>query len=330
MTNTMRAIEISTPGGPEVLTLCERPIPTPGVGEVLIRVAYAGVNGPDVHQRKGLYRAPADASDLPGLEASGHIAALGPGATGWREGDTVTALLSGGGYAEFATAPATHCLRIPTGLSLEQAAALPEAFFTVWSNVFMAGGLRAGQTVLVHGGTGGIGSTAIQLADRFGARVFATAGSDEKVALCEKLGAERGINYKTEDFVAVLRDAGRADLILDIVGGDYIQRNIKALKTEGRLQMIAFQNGTKAEIGFGEIMLRRLTVSGTTLRPQSIAAKAAIAEQLAAKVWPLLDAGRIAPVMDRAFPLEDAAAAHSALETDHIGKIVLTVSEAAA
>ncbi|SMX22991.1 NAD(P)H-quinone oxidoreductase [Boseongicola aestuarii] len=330
MTNTMRAIEISTPGGPEVLTPCERPIPTPGVGEVLIRVAYAGVNGPDVHQRKGLYRAPADASDLPGLEASGHIAALGPGATGWREGDAVTALLSGGGYAEFATAPATHCLRIPTGLSLEQAAALPEAFFTVWSNVFMAGGLRAGQTVLVHGGTGGIGSTAIQLADRFGARVFATSGSNEKVALCEKLGAERGINYKTEDFVAVLRDAGRADLILDIVGGDYIQRNIKALKTEGRLQMIAFQSGTKAEIGFGEIMLRRLTLSGTTLRPQSVAAKAAIAEQLRAQVWPLLDAGRIAPVMDRAFPLEDAAAAHTALEADHIGKIVLTVCEAAA
>ena len=329
MTKTMRAIEISTPGGPEVLTLCTRDIPTPGPGEVLIRVAYAGVNGPDVHQRKGLYRAPADASDLPGLEVSGHIAAVGPNVSGMTKGDAVCALLPGGGYAEYATAPAAHCLPVPKGMSLKMAAALPETFFTVWSNVFMAGGLKAGQTFLVHGGTGGIGSTAIQLACRFDARVFATAGSAEKVALCESLGAERAINYQTEDFVQVMRDAGRADLILDIVGGDYIQRNIKALKTDGRLQMIAFQSGTKAEIGFGEVMLRRLTLSGTTLRPQSVTAKSAIAAQLRAQVWPLLDAGRIAPVIDSTFPLENAAAAHAALESDHIGKIVLVVNEEA-
>ena len=329
MTNTMRAIEISTPGGPDVLTRCDRPIPIPGPGEVLIRVAYAGVNGPDIHHRKGLYRAPADASDLPGLEVSGHIAALGPNADGFREGDAICALLPGGGYAEYATTPAAHCLPVPKGMSLKKAAALPETFFTVWSNVFMVGGLRAGQTFLVHGGTGGIGSTAIQLASSFGARVFATAGSDEKTALCESLGAERAINYNTEDFVQVMRDAGRADLILDIVGGSHIQRNIKALKDDGRLQMIAFQTGARAEIGFGEVMLRRLTLSGTTLRPQSITAKAAIAEQLRAKVWPLLDAGRIAPVMHATFPLENAAAAHTALEADHIGNIVLKVNEGA-
>ncbi|MBT8459575.1 MAG: NAD(P)H-quinone oxidoreductase [Boseongicola sp.] len=327
MTNTMRAIEISTPGGPDVLNLCAREVPKPGPGEVLIRVAYAGVNGPDIHQRKGLYRAPADASDLPGLEVSGHIAALGPNASCLSEGDAVCALLPGGGYAEYATAPAVHCLPVPRGMSLKMAAALPETFFTVWSNVFMAGGLKAGQIFLVHGGTGGIGSTAIQLASRFGARVFATAGSDEKTVLCESLGAERGINYKTEDFVQVMREVGRADLILDIVGGAYIQRNVKALKTEGRLQMIAFQTGAKAEIGFGEVMLRRLTLSGTTLRPQSITAKSAIADQLRAQVWPLLDAGRIAPVMDRTFPMEDAAAAHKALEADHIGKITLAINE---
>ena len=329
MTHTMRAIEISTPGGPDVLTPCQRDIPTPGPGEVLIRVSHAGVNGPDVHQRKGLYRAPADASDLPGLEVSGHIAATGANVSGLGEGDPVCALLPGGGYAEYATTPAAHCLPIPKGMSLKQAAALPETFFTVWSNVFMAGGLKAGQTFLVHGGTGGIGSTAIQLARHFGARVFATAGSDEKTALCEALGAERGINYKTEDFVQIMRDAGRADLILDVVGGSYIQRNIKALKTDGRLQMIAFQTGAKAEIGFGEVMLRRLTLSGTTLRPQSITAKSAIAKQLRDHVWPLLDAGRIAPVIDSSFALEDASAAHTALEADHIGKIILTVTEGA-
>lgn len=329
MTRTMRAIEISTPGGPDVLTPCERPIPTPGLGEVLIRVAYAGVNGPDIHQRKGLYRAPADASDLPGLEVSGHIAALGPNAIGFKEGDAVCALLPGGGYAEYATTPAAHCLPVPSALTFAEAAAVPETFFTVWSNIVMRAGLKGGQTFLVHGGTGGIGSTAIQLAKMLGARVFATAGSDEKVHLCETYGAERGINYKAEDFVAVLRDAGRADVILDIVGGSYIQRNIKALKDDGHLQMIAFQTGAKAEIGFGEVMLRRLTLSGATLRPQSITAKAAIAEELKTHVWPRLEAGRIGPVKVRAFPLENAAAAHLALEADHIGKIVLAVNEKA-
>lgn len=325
----MLAIEISTPGGPDVLKPCERPVPVAGPGEVLIKVAYAGVNRPDALQRAGSYAPPADASDLPGLEASGHIAAVGPGVAEWREGDAVCALLPGGGYAEYVTTPARHCLPIPAGMTMEKAACLPETFFTVWSNVFMAGRLIAGQTFLVHGGTSGIGTTAIQLAHRFGARVFATAGNDDKVAVCESLGAERGINYRSEDFVSVMKDAGCADLILDMVGGSYIPRNIKALKTGGRLQMIAFLGGPKAELNFAEIMVRRLTISGTTLRPQSVAAKAAIAEELRAKVWPLIDAGLISPVMDRTFPLYDAAGAHFALEADHIGKIVLDVHEGA-
>ena len=325
MTDTMRAVEIREPGGPEVLTLVERPIPIPGVGEVLIRVAYAGVNRPDVLQRAGSYAPPPDASDLPGLEAAGRVEALGPGAVGFTIGDAVTALLPGGGYAEYATAPAAHCLLVPGDMPLDRAACLPETFFTVWSNVFMAGGLKAGQTFLVHGGTSGIGTTALQLANSFGARVFATAGTDEKVRVCEELGAERGINYRDEDYVSVVRDAGGADLILDMVGGSYIPRNIKALKTGGRLQMIAFLGGPKVELNFAEVMVRRLTISGTTLRPQSVSAKAKIAEELRAQVWPLLDTGRIGPVMDREFALEDAAEAHRALEGDHIGKIVLRV-----
>ena len=326
MTNKMRAIEIREPGGPEVLALTERPIPEPGSGEVLIRVAYAGVNRPDALQRAGSYAPPPDASDLPGLEASGHVAALGPGVFGLAEGDAVAALLPGGGYAQYVTAPAAHCLAVPGNMPLDQAACLPETFFTVWSNVFMAGCLKAGQTFLVHGGTSGIGTTAIQLASVLGARVFATAGSDDKVRVCEDLGAERGINYRDEDFVSIIRDAGCADLILDMVGGSYIPRNIKALKTGGRLQMIAFLGGPKVELNFAEVMVRRLTLSGTTLRPQSVAAKAEIAEQLREKVWPLLETGRIAPVMDREFALEDAAKAHRALEGDHIGKIVLKVA----
>ena len=322
----MRAIEISAPGGPEVLRLTDRPQPEPGQGEVLIRVAHAGVNRPDALQRAGSYNPPPDASDLPGLEAAGHVSAIGPGVTDWKEGDAVTALLPGGGYAEYATTPAAHCLPVPDGMPLDQAACLPETFFTVWTNVFMAGGLKAGQTFLVHGGTSGIGTTAIQLARHFGARVFATAGSDEKAKICENLGAERGINYREEDFVAILKDAGRADLILDMVGGSYLPRNIKALKDEGRLQQIAFLTGPKVELNFAEVMVRRLTISGSTLRPQSIAAKARIAEALWQEVWPLLSAGRIAPVMDRSFPLENAADAHRALEADHIGKIVLNAA----
>ena len=326
MPDKMRVIEISTPGGPEVLVPGERDVPVPGHGEVLIRIAYAGVNRPDALQRSGSYAPPPDASDLPGLEASGRVDAIGSGVTEWSVGDEVTALLPGGGYAEYAIAPASHCLPIPEGMTLEAAACLPETFFTVWTNVFMAGALRAGQVLLVHGGTSGIGTTAIQLAHRFGARVFATAGSDEKVAVCESLGAEQGINYRSEDFVEILKAAGGADLILDMVGGDYLPRNVRALKTGGRLQQIAFLTGPKVELNFAQVMVRRLTISGSTLRPQSVAAKARIAEELRAKVWPLLASGQVAPVLDRCFPLTRADDAHRALEADHIGKIVLEVA----
>ena len=321
----MRAVEISEPGGPDVLRLTERPKPAPGQGEVLIRVSYAGVNRPDALQRAGSYAPPPDASDLPGLEASGAIEALGPGVSGWSVGDEVCALLPGGGYAEYVTTPAVHCLPVPKGMGLDQAACLPETYFTVWTNVFMRGGLKAGETFLVHGGTSGIGTTAIQLAQALGARVFATAGSVEKCAVCEDLGAERGINYRDEDFVSILREAGGADLILDMVGGAYIPRNIKALKVGGRLVFIAFLGGPKVEVNFAEVMVKRLTLTGSTLRPQSVAAKAAITEDLRNKVWPLLAAGRIAPVMDRTFDLADAAEAHRALEADHVGKIALRV-----
>ena len=322
----MRAVEISQPGGPDVLQLAERPRPVPGQGEVLIRVAYAGINRPDALQRAGSYAPPLGASDLPGLEASGVVEALRTGVSEWAVGDAVCALLPGGGYAEYVTTPAAHCLPVPTGMGLDQAACLPETYFTVWTNVFMRGGLKAGETFLVHGGTSGIGTTAIQLARVFGARVFATAGSADKCAVCEQLGAERAINYRDEDFVAVLREAGGADLILDMVGGDYIRRNVKALNPDGRLVFIAFLGGPKVEVNFAEVMVKRLTLTGSTLRPQSVAAKAAIAEDLRQKVWPLLDAGRIVPVMDRTFDLADAAQAHSALEADHVGKIVLKVS----
>ena len=321
----MRAVEISEPGGPDVLRLTERPKPAPGQGEVLIRVSYAGINRPDALQRAGSYAPPPDASDLPGLEASGAIEALGPGVSGWSVGDEVCALLPGGGYAEYVTTPAVHCLPVPKGMGLDQAACLPETYFTVWTNVFMRGGLKAGETFLVHGGTSGIGTTAIQLAQALGARVFATAGSVEKCAVCEDLGAERGINYRDEDFVSILREAGGADLILDMVGGAYIPRNIKALKVGGRLVFIAFLGGPKVEVNFAEVMVKRLTLTGSTLRPQSVAAKAAITEDLRNKVWPLLAAGRIAPVMDRTFDLADAAEAHRALEADHVGKIALRV-----
>jgi len=322
----MKAIEISTPGGAEVLVPCERPMPDPMQGEVLIRVAYAGVNRPDALQRAGLYNPPPDASDLPGLEASGWIEAVGPGVSDWAIGDAVCGLLPGGGYAEYVTTPAAHCLPIPDGMGMDQAACLPETFFTVWTNVFLRGGLTAGETFLVHGGTSGIGTTAIQLARAFGARVFATAGSADKCRVCTELGAERAINYRDEDFVAILREEGRADLILDMVGGSYIQRDIKAMKDDGRLVFIAFLGGSKAEINFAEVMMRRLTITGSTLRPQSVATKAAIAEDLRRQVWPMLASGKIAPVMDQSFALADAADAHRALEADHIGKIVLDVA----
>lgn len=327
MTQTMRAIEITQPGGPDVLQVTERPVPMPGAGEVVIRIAYAGVNRPDALQRAGAYAPPPTASDLPGLEASGTIVAVGPGVDEWAEGDDVCALLPGGGYAEYVLTPAAHCLPVPKGMDLKRAACLPETFFTVWSNVFQRGGLQAGERFLVHGGSSGIGTTAIQLANVFGARVFTTAGSEEKCAACLDLGAERAINYREEDFVDVLRAEGGANLILDMVGGPYIPRNIKTLSDDGKLVQIAFLSGPKVELNFAQIMTRRLTVTGSTLRPQSDLAKARIAADLREKVWPLLDAGRVAPVMDSEFALEDAAAAHTRMESSgHIGKIVLKVS----
>ncbi len=327
----MRAVEISAPGGPEMLRPCMRPLPRPGHGEVLLKVAYAGVNRPDALQRAGAYAPPPTASDLPGLEAAGEVVAIGPGVGGLALGDRVCALLPGGGYAEYATCPATHTLPVPAGLSLREAACLPETHFTVWSNVFMRGGLRAGERFLVHGASSGIGTTAIQLARVFGARVFATAGSEAKCALARRLGAERAIHYREEDFVAILRAAGGANLVLDMVGGSYIARNIKAMAMEGRMVHIAFLSGPKTEINFAHIMARRLTLTGSTLRPQSDLAKARIARELRARVWPLIEAGRIAPVMDETFALEDAAAAHARMEAGaHMGKIVLQVAGAPA
>jgi len=322
----MRAVEISAPGGPEVLRLCERPVPQPAYGEILIRLDYAGVNRPDALQRAGLYAPPPTASDLPGLEGAGVVVALGDGVTEWAVGDSVCALLPGGGYAEYVTCPAKHALPVPAGMDMKQAACLPETFFTVWSNVFMRGGLKAGERFLVHGGSSGIGTTAIQLANAFGARVFTTAGSEAKCKVCRELGAEVAMNYREADFVEVMRSAGGANLILDMVGGEYIPRNIKALTDEGRLVQIAFLQGPKVELNFAQIMMRRLVVTGSTLRPQSDLAKARIADQLREKVWPLLDAGTIAPVMDSEFALEDAAKAHARIEDGgHIGKIVLRV-----
>lgn len=327
MSDRMRAVEITEPGGPEVLQLSEQPVPTPGVGEVLIKVVYAGVNRPDALQRAGKYAPPPSASPLPGLEASGVIAAVGAGVTEWAEGDAVCALLPGGGYAEYVLTPAAHCLPVPAGMGMREAACLPETFFTVWSNVFERGGLKAGERFLVHGGSSGIGTTAIQLASAFGARVFTTAGSEAKVEACKALGAEVAMNYRETDFVEVLKAEGGANLILDMVGGSYLPRNIKALAMEGRLVQIAFLQGPKVELNFAQIMMRRLTVTGSTLRPQSDLAKAKIAEALRAKVWPLLDNGRVAPVMDQEFALADAAAAHARMEAgDHIGKIVLNVA----
>ncbi len=323
----MRAVEISQPGGPEVLTLTSRPVPVARPGEVVLKLAYAGVNRPDALQRAGSYAPPPTASDLPGLEGAGEVVALGEGVSGLSLGDQVCALLPGGGYAEYVTTPAAHCLPVPKGMDLKQAACLPETFFTVWSNVFMRGGLTAGERFLVHGGSSGIGTTAIQLANAFGARVFTTAGSRDKCQVCRDLGAERAINYRDEDFVEVLRAEGGADLILDMVGGSYIARNIKALADDGRMVHIAFLSGPKAEINFAQIMARRLTITGSTLRPQSDLAKARIADQLREKVWPLLDAGKIHPVIDSEYPLADAAAAHARMETSqHIGKIVLKIA----
>ena len=322
---TMRAIEISAPGGPDVLTATTRPVPRPAAGQILIAIDHAGVNRPDALQRAGAYDPPPGASDLPGLECAGVVAAVGAGVSRWDVGDRVCALLPGGGYADYAVTPADHALRIPDGLSMAQAAALCETFFTVWTNVFDRGGLQAGERFLVHGGSSGIGTTAIQLARARGARVFATAGSTEKVAACAALGAE-AINYRETDFVDHLQKAGGADMILDMVGGDYLPRNLKALAVDGRLVQIAFLKGPKVEVNFAPLMVRRLTITGSPLRPQSVLSKARIAEALRREVWPLLDAGSIAPVMDRTFALEDAGLAHARMEAgDHIGKITLKV-----
>jgi NADPH:quinone reductase len=327
----MRVVEISRFGGPEVLVPARRPVPKPGEGEILIRVHAAGVNRPDALQRAGGYEPPPGASDLPGLEAAGEVAAVGPGAERWRVGDRVCALLPGGGYAEYVTTPAAHALPVPGGLPMTEAAGLCETFFTVWSNVFERGRLAAGEAFLVHGGSSGIGTTAIQLAAARGARVFATAGSAEKCAACERLGAERAINYREEDFVAVVQEltgGGGVDVILDMVGGAYIPRNVRALALEGRLVLIAFLGGAKVELNFSPVMRRRLTITGSTLRPQSVEAKARIAAGVEREVWPLIEAGRIRPVLDQTFPLEEAAAAHARMESSaHIGKIILTVAE---
>lgn len=327
---SMPAICISAPGGPEVLVPCERPMPVPAAGEVLIKVAAAGVNRPDVVQRRGLYPAPPGASDLPGLEISGTVVALGAGVTRQKLGDAVCALAAGGGYAAYCTAPEATTLPVPEGFTLVEAAALPETFFTVWSNVFDRARLEAGETLLVHGGTSGIGTTAIQLGKAFGARVIVTAGSPEKCEACRSLGADVAINYKSEDFVAVVKSAtgGKgANVILDMVGGAYIQRNYEAAAVEGRIVQIAFQEGSKVQIDFMRLMLKRLTHTGSTLRARPVSDKAAIADALLAKVWPLLAQGAIRPLIDRTFPLVEAAAAHARMESSaHMGKIVLEVA----
>lgn len=325
----MRAIEITKYGPPDVLQPCERPMPEPKPGEVLIKVHAAGINRPDVLQRLGHYPVPPGASDLPGLEAAGAIAGGDLSGSNFQMGDMVCALVQGGGYAEYCTAPAAQCLPIPRGLTPLEAATLPETFFTVWTNVFDRAALADGETLLVQGGTSGIGVTAIQVAAALGHRVFATAGSDEKCRACESLGAERGINYKTEDFVEVVKEltAGKGvDVVLDMVAGDYVAREISCLADDGRIALIALLGGAKATVDLGQVLRRRLTISGSTLRPRPVAFKAAIAANLREKVWPLIEAGKIKPVIHAIFPLEQAAQAHALMESSaHIGKIVLQV-----
>ncbi|MFD2184711.1 NAD(P)H-quinone oxidoreductase [Rhodoplanes azumiensis] len=325
----MTAIGISTPGGPEVLRPEERPVPTPGPGEILVKVAAAGVNRPDVVQRKGFYPPPPGASDIPGLEICGTVVARGPEATRFALGDRVMALVSGGGYAQYCVAHESHALAVPANLSDAEAAAVPETLFTVWHNVFERGGLKAGETLLVHGGSSGIGTMAIQLAKAFGAKVIVTAGSDDKCAACVTLGADTAVNYRTADFVAATKAATGGtgvEVILDMVGGDYIDRNYEAAAVDGRIVQIAFQGSSKATVDFRRIMLKRLHHTGSTLRSRSVADKAAIVAAAGAAVLPLLAAGRVRPVMDTSVPLADAAAAHARMESSaHIGKIVLLV-----
>jgi len=324
----MRAIEIPEPGGPEALKLVDRPMPEPAADEVLIKVTAAGVNRPDAMQRAGNYPPPPGASDIPGLEVSGTIAAVGEDVTRWEEGEKVCALVTGGGYAEYVVANDQCVLPAPEGLSLEHAAAVPETFFTVWTNVFERSDLGDGSVFLMHGGTSGIGTTAIQLAREFGATIFATAGNDEKCRACEALGAKKGINYRTEDYVEVVKEATGghgADVILDMVGGDYVARNIKVAAKQGRIVNIAYQKGSKVELNLLPIMMKRLTMTGSTLRMRPPEEKGVIANSLLRFVWPMIADGRVKPIMDRAFPIEDAAAAHAYLDEDHIGKIILTM-----
>lgn len=327
--DSMRAVEIKAPGGPEALVPCARPLPRPGPGELLLKVAAAGVNRPDVLQRMGVYPPPPGASDLPGLEVAGTVAAVGEGVAGWSVGDTACALLAGGGYAEYAVAPAPQCLPIPKGLTPVQAASLPETFFTVWTNVFERGGLKPGETFLVHGGTSGIGVAAIQLAKALGATVLATAGGPEKAKACEALGADRGIDYQAEDFAAVAKEltGGKGvDVILDMVGGDYVPRNLDCLAVDGRHVSIAFLRGQTVKLDLRPVMMKRLTLTGSTLRARSVAEKGAIARSLLAQAWPLLESGRVRPVVHATFPLEKAADAHALMESStHVGKIVLEV-----
>ncbi len=323
----MTAIEISTPGGPEVLKPVQRPIPSPGEGDILIRVAAAGVNRPDLLQRQGNYPPPPGASDIPGLEVAGTVAALGAGVTGWKVGDSLCALLAGGGYAMFAAVPELQCLPIPDGLSVVEAAALPETLFTCWTNLVDGGDLKAGETVLIHGGASGIGTIAIQLAKALGATVIATAGTPEKCDACRHLGADLAINYKTEDFVKVLKTAGKTvDVVLDIVGGDYVRRNIEIMAQGGRHVSIASLGGAEATIPIFRIMQKRLILTGSTLRARAPAEKGAIAARLLETVWPMIAGGQLRPQVHASYPLARAADAHAALEAgDHIGKIVLTV-----
>jgi NADPH2:quinone reductase len=325
----MRAVEITQPGKPEVLKIGSRPVPQAKPGEVLIKVAAAGVNRPDTMQRAGHYPPPPGAPDIPGLEIAGEIVALGEGVKEWRIGDQAAALVAGGGYAEYCAAPAPQCLPFPRGMSAVEAASLPETFFTVWSNVFDRAGLAPGETFLVQGGSSGIGVTAIQMVKAFGNKVFATAGSAEKCEACVKLGADRAVNYRTEDFAAVVKEAtgGKGvDVILDMVGGDYVDRELKCLADDGRIVLIAFLGGAKATLNLSEILRRRLVLTGSALRPRSVEFKGAIARKLRERVWPLIEAGKIRAVIHKTFPLEQAARAHELMESSaHIGKIVLAV-----
>jgi NADPH2:quinone reductase len=321
---TMKAVEIASPGGPDVLKLTERPVPRPNKGEVLIKVAAAGVNGPDIMQRKGLYPAPPGASDLPGLEVSGEIVALGEAVKRWSTGDNVTALTNGGGYAEYCVADGQQCLPIPKRVDIRDAAGLPETFFTVWSNVFIGAQLKAGETLLVHGGAGGIGTTAIQLGKAFGSKVIATDSPDERCRVCRELGADRVIDYRSEDFVAIVRDEGGANVILDIVGGANIEKNFKAASHDARIIQLAFALGSKVEVNLMPVMLKRLTYTGSTLRTRPSAFKARIASELEAQVWPHIEGGRIRVVISRTFPLAEASKAHAMMESAaHVGKILL-------